>query len=294
MTVPFIDFNGVTLRYGAETALQDVTFTVPTGQVSALVGPSGAGKSSLLMAVNRLTDLVPGCTVDGTVSVAGTDVHGPAVDPVALRRRVGFIFQKPNPFPMSIRRNLSLPLREHGVTNRREIARLSEEALADVGLWDEVRHRLDGSATALSGGQQQRLCIARALVLRPEALLMDEPCSALDPIASATVERLIVRLKGRYTILIVTHNLGQARRVADHVVLLWSRGGPGRLIERGPAERLFTHPEHPLTAAYLGSELVGSGGLESGLDNGMDGDYPAPSHGSEPAEALRSPLRVLD
>ncbi len=272
---PYIQLDNVGLSYGGAKALEAVSLTVPKGRVTALVGPSGAGKSSLLTAVNRLTDLVPGCTVSGSITVAGDDILRPGTDPVALRRRVGFIFQKPNPFPMSIARNLALPLKEHGVTDRREIAERSRRALTAVGLWDEVEHRLDRPATTLSGGQQQRLCIARALVLEPEALLMDEPCSALDPIAAARVEELILDLKGRYTILIVTHNLAQARRVADHMALLWARGGPGRLIESGPAARLFDSPDNPLTAAYLASDLPPGGAVAGAADGAPDG-RPAP------------------
>jgi phosphate transport system ATP-binding protein len=246
---PYIRIEKLSLHYGDTQVLEDVVLPVAHGQVTALVGPSGSGKSSLLTAVNRLTDLLPGCRIDGNITVGGADVMD--MDPVALRRKVGFIFQKPNPFPMSIRKNLSLPLTEHGITDKREIERRSTKALKDVGLWDEVQHRLNSRATTLSGGQQQRLCIARALVLQPDALLMDEPCSALDPIASAKVEQLIVSLKGRYTVLMVTHNLAQAERVADHIGLLWAQNGPGRLIEHGPTAELFSNPSNPLTTQYL-------------------------------------------
>ena len=250
---PVVALHDLSLYYGATPALRSVTMPVHSGGVTALVGPSGSGKSSLLNCINRLTDLVPGCRVTGSVRVEGEDIHGPAVDPVALRRRVGMIFQRPNPFPMSIRRNLTLPLRENGVAGRVELEARVERALMDVGLWDEVKDRLDRPAQALSGGQQQRLCIARALALKPEVLLMDEPCSALDPIATATVEELILSLKGRYTVLIVTHNLAQARRLADHAGLLWSQGGAGELVEFGPARQVFEAPEAPVTAAYVGA-----------------------------------------
>jgi len=266
---PYLQLSRVAVCYHGQAAVVNVTLPVEGGKVTALVGPSGSGKSSLLTAVNRLTELTPGCTVAGNITLDGVDIA--TMDPVVLRRQVGFIFQKPNPFPMSIRRNLALPLKEHGAS-RAEIATLSEQALKNVGLWDEVNGRLDTPATALSGGQQQRLCIARALVLKPKVLLMDEPCSALDPIASAKVEQLILSLKDRYTVLMVTHNLGQARRLADRVGLLWARSGPGRLIEQGPADQLFNAPKDPLTAAYLG--------LESGVKHPT-----TPARAANPARA---------
>ncbi|MGH8527038.1 MAG: phosphate ABC transporter ATP-binding protein, partial [Gammaproteobacteria bacterium] len=172
-------------------------------------------------------------------------------DVIRLRRRIGMIFQKPNPFPLSIRRNLELPLREHGLRDREQIALAVETVLRDVGLWDEVKDRLDSPALALSGGQQQRLCVARALVLSPEVLLMDEPCSALDPLSSGVVEDLIVSLRGRYTVLIVTHNLAQARRIADYAALFWMQDGAGQPIEAGTAKQIFEDPREPLTAAYV-------------------------------------------
>ena len=181
----------------------------------------------------------------------GAEVTAPDCDVMALRRKVGMIFQKPNPFPLSIRRNIEMPLREHGVRQRGELDARVERALRDVGLWEEVKDRLDSSALALSGGQQQRLCIARALALEPSILLMDEPCSALDPIASAVVEELIRSLCNRYTVVIVTHNLAQARRVANYAAFFWMTERVGRLIEFGRCQSLFDHPSHDLTAAYI-------------------------------------------
>ncbi len=248
---PFIQTERLTLRYGARIAFEDVSLSLPRGAITALIGPSGCGKTSYLVSLNRLTDLVAGCSVSGRIRIGSLDVLHPQTDVVALRRRVGMIFQKPNPFPFSIRRNLELPLREHGVCSRAQLAQTIETALRDVGLWDEVKDRLNSPAQALSGGQQQRLCFARALALKPEALLLDEPCSALDPMSGGVVEDLILRLRGRITLLVVTHNLAQARRIADQVALLWVQGGVGRLIEHGPAAQVFGAPLEAVTAEYV-------------------------------------------
>jgi phosphate transport system ATP-binding protein len=248
---PFLRTENLRLRYGTKTVLEDVTLAVPRGRITALIGPSGCGKTSFLNCLNRLTDLIPRCIVSGWVRVGDMDVFAPTTDVLTLRRRVGMIFQKPNPFPFSVRRNLEFPLREHGVRDRHRLDETIETALRDVGLWDEVKDRLKSPAMALSGGQQQRLCLARALALGPEALLLDEPCSALDPISSGVIEDLIVRLRDRFTLLIVTHNLAQARRVADEVALFWTQDGAGRLIEFGPAREVFDDPKQKLTADYL-------------------------------------------
>ena len=216
-----------------------------------MVGPSGSGKTSFLMCLNRLIDLVPHCHVSGKLLLENQEVLSPDIDVLELRRRVGMIFQKPNPFPMSIRKNLEFPLKEHGITSQKKVNDLSQKALMDVGLWNEVKDRLDTPALGLSGGQQQRLCIARALVLSPEVLLMDEPCSALDPLSSGVVEDLIFSLRGQYTVVIVTHNLAQARRIADYVGLFWTQEGTGQLIEFGPAHQIFQHPQQDVTAAYI-------------------------------------------
>jgi phosphate transport system ATP-binding protein len=245
------EVSRLSVSYGASAALRDVTLDVPEGAVTALVGPSGCGKSSFLNVLNRLCDLVPGCRAEGSVRLGGgLDVLSPATDVLALRRRVGMVFQKPNPFPHSVRRNFEIPLREHGVP-RAEVPDRMERALRDVGLWSEVANRLDHSAANLSGGQQQRLCIARALALEPEAVLFDEPCSALDPIASAIVEDHIAALRGRLTVVIVTHNLAQARRIADRVAVFWVRDGAGTVVERGPAAEVFGSPRDPDAAMYL-------------------------------------------
>lgn len=248
---PFVAIDRLSLHYGNKPVFEDVTLAINKGCITALVGPSGCGKTSFLTCLNRLTDLIAGCRVAGRITIDTFDVLASETDVIRLRRRVGMIFQKPNPFPLSIRKNLEFPLREHGLRNREQMARTIESTLHDVGLWDEVKDRLDSPALALSGGQQQRLCIARALALSPEVLLMDEPCSALDPLSSGVVEDLIVSLRGRYTILIVTHNLAQARRIADYAALFWVQNGTGRLIETGTAKQIFEEPRDPLTAAYV-------------------------------------------
>lgn len=249
---PLLRAVGVSLYYGRKAAFRDVSLAVPKGGITAIIGPSGCGKSSFLACCNRLSDLLPRCRVEGRVAIGETEVFDASTDVIALRRQVGMIFQKPNPFPLSIRRNLELPLKEHGVSDRGEIDAIIERVLTDVGLFDEVSDRLGASALELSGGQQQRLCLARALALEPEVVLLDEPCSALDPMSSGVVEDLIASLGGRYTVVIVTHNLAQARRIADRVAFFWVRDGAGRLIEEGEAARVFEQPRNQLTAAYVG------------------------------------------
>ena len=249
--VPLIQIESLSVRYGSKTALREVSLTIPHGSITAVIGPSGCGKSSLLGALNRLSDLVPGCTVSGTVRFGELDVHAADTNVQDLRRRVGMIFQKPNPFPLSIRKNIELPLRERARFSRAQLDERVERVLRDVGLWEELGDRLDDSALKLTGGQQQRLCIARALALEPEVLLMDEPCSALDPISSATVEDLIVRLSETCTIVVVTHNLAQARRISDELAFFWVRDDAGVLIESGSTHRVFRMPHAELTAAYL-------------------------------------------
>jgi len=249
--VPHIQVENLRVLYHGKPVLEEVSLNINKGCISALIGPSGCGKSSFLFTLNRLTDLIPGSQVEGRVLIDGIDVMDPDLDVMALRRKVGMIFQKPNPFPLSIRRNIEMPLREHGMRERDEINVRVERALRDVGLWEEVRDRLDSSALALSGGQQQRLCIARSLALEPSILLMDEPCSALDPIASAVVEELINSLRNRYTVVIVTHNLAQARRIANYAAFFWMTERVGKLIEFGRCQSLFDSPTHDLTAAYV-------------------------------------------
>jgi phosphate transport system ATP-binding protein len=243
--------EGLGLDYGRTSAFRDVDLSLHKNEVTAIIGPSGCGKTSLLTVLNRLTDLEPSARVRGSLHLCEQDVLSPDLDLIAHRRRVGMIFQKPNCFPLSIRRNIELPLKEHGLRRREERERVVERVLRDVGLWEEVAGRLDSPAQKLSGGQQQRLCIARALALEPEALLLDEPTASLDPLSGAVIEDLIRGMRGRYTVILVTHNLSQARRIADRVAVFWHLEGSGRLLESGPAAEIFAAPRHPLAAAYI-------------------------------------------
>ncbi len=242
--------TNLSLAYGSKSAFRDVSLRINPCHLTGIIGPSGCGKTSFLSCLNRMTDLLP-CRVTGSLNFGETNLLDGSLDTVALRRQVGMIFQKPNPFAMSIHRNIAMPLREHGMKSSSEIDESVEQALRDVGLWDEVKDRLNTSALALSGGQQQRLCIARALALKPAALLLDEPCSALDPIASGVVEDLMLSLRRRYTLIVITHNLAQARRIADDVALFWVREGTGVLVESGPVDQLFEQPRDEITASYI-------------------------------------------
>lgn len=248
---PHLGIHNLSIAYGDHRVLDNVSLTIYKGCITALIGPSGCGKSSFLSSLNRLTDMIPNARVTGDIEIDGENIFSATTDVNQLRRDVGMIFQKPNPFPLSIRKNLELPLREYGVRKRADIESRIQHVLTEVGLWDEVKDRLDDSAMAISGGQQQRLCIARALTLEPAVLLMDEPCSALDPISSAVVEDMIKRLSGRYTIVIVTHNLAQARRIANYAAFFWMKEKVGKLIEFGQCHPLFESPKDPLTAAYV-------------------------------------------
>lgn len=239
------------VSFHGRQVLGDVSIDIPRGCITALIGPSGCGKTTFLSCLNRMTDLYEGCRVSGTITLDGHDIHAPGMNVAGLRRHVGMVFQRPNPFPLSIHRNLDMPLREHGVRARSEREGRIEDALRQAGLWEEVSDRLGSPALALSGGQQQRLCIARAIVLAPAVLLMDEPCSALDPLASARVEELITELRGKYTVVLVTHNLAQARRVANFAAFFWMTERIGKLIEFGQCSRVFEQPSHQLTAAYV-------------------------------------------
>ena len=246
--------EGLGLRYGTTWAFRGIDLQLPSCAITAIVGPSGCGKSSLLTTINRLDELEPHARVEGRVTWGGHDLRAPGSDVVALRRRIGMLFQRPTPFPLSIRANIELPLAEHGCSNRRERGDRCEAALRSVGLWGEVVGRLDARATTLSGGQQQRLCLARVLALRPEVLLMDEPCSALDPLAAEVVDDLIAGLRGFYTVVLVTHDLDQARRLADRMVVLWPGEHGGAVAMQGaPAEVAAAAPEQPQRVArYLG------------------------------------------
>ncbi len=254
--LPIMHVNNLHVSYGAETALRISHLDVFTPSIMAIVGPSGCGKSTLLNTFNRMCDLVPECKVRGKVEFAGQDIFGSTVNLRSLRRRIGMIFQKPNPFPLSIWQNLDLPLKHHGVWQKSDRQQKIEQALKSVGLWPEVNHRLHSAALTLSGGQQQRLCIARSLILEPEVLLMDEPCSALDPKAARVIEDLIIEISRQYAVMVVTHNLGQARRIATYTAVLGRDDhGGGRLLESGPTEQVFSQPQDRQTAAYLAEGL---------------------------------------
>ena len=233
--------------YGSRAAVRQVTLDLMPRQVTAIIGPSGCGKSTFLRAINRMNDLIPGCTTTGELRFHEQDVNDRAIDVALLRRRIGMVFQKPNPFPKSIFDNVAYGPRLHGHHTRAQLAERVEESLRDAALWEEVKDRLETNALALSGGQQQRLCLARALAVRPEILLMDEPTSALDPKASARIEELVAELRARYTIAIVTHNMQQAARVSDKTAFFFE----GDLVEYGETGALFTRPREPRTEAYI-------------------------------------------
>ena len=245
---PKIAVEGMNFYYGPRRVLENIGLEIFPNQVTALIGPSGCGKSTFLRSVNRMNDIVPGARVEGSIRIDERDIYGPSIDVVDLRRRVGMVFQKSNPFPKSIFDNVAYGLRINRLTRSREELRGRVEAsLNAAALWDEVKDRLHTSALSLSGGQQQRLCIARALAVEPEILLMDEPASALDPIATQRIEELIYQLKSRYTIVIVTHNMQQAARVSDVTAFFWL----GRLIECDRTNKIFTNPSEKLTEDYV-------------------------------------------
>ncbi|RMD61553.1 MAG: phosphate ABC transporter ATP-binding protein [Alphaproteobacteria bacterium] len=240
--------RGLDVHYGATPALRNVDLDIAHHRVTALIGPSGCGKSTFLRCLNRMNDLIADCRVSGRVLFNGTDIYAPGTDPVSLRARVGMVFQKPNPFPKSLYDNVAYGPRIHGLAgDRTALDEIVETSLRRAGLWDEVKDRLDAPGTALSGGQQQRLCIARAIAVAPEAILMDEPCSALDPIATARIEELIDELRTEYTIVIVTHSMQQAARVAQTTAFFHL----GEVVEVGATERLFTDPRDARTKGYI-------------------------------------------
>jgi phosphate transport system ATP-binding protein len=244
---PAVDVRDFSFSYGPRPALRNLTFSIERKAVTAIIGPSGCGKSTFLRSINRLNDLIPGIRHQGDILVEGTSVFAPGTDLVALRQRVGMVFQRPNPFPKTVFDNVAYGPALNALVSPRDLPDLVERCLRQAGLWDEVKDRLDELGTSLSGGQQQRLCIARALGNEPELLLMDEPCSALDPIATQRVEELIFDLKQHYTIVIVTHNMQQAARVSDFTGFF----DRGELIEFDETERLFTKPAHERTEAYI-------------------------------------------
>jgi len=245
---PKIAARNASVHYGDKLAIDDVSINIPSEYVTAFIGPSGCGKSTLLRTFNRMNDTIPGARVEGEITLDGEDIYTSGMDVVQLRARVGMVFQKPNPFPKSIFENVAYGPRIHGLaTGRGELEAIVERSLRRAGLWDEVKDRLGDSGTALSGGQQQRLCIARAIAVEPEVILMDEPCSALDPIATARIEELIAELKGRYAIVIVTHSMQQAARVSQRTAFFHL----GRMVEYGKTNAIFTNPREQQTQDYI-------------------------------------------
>ena len=242
-----LDIRDFNLWYGNSQALFNVNLGIQKGVVTALIGPSGCGKSTLLRCMNRMNDLIDNLRIEGTMALDGRDIYAPNIDVIGLRKRMGMVFQKPNPFPMSIAENVVYPLKVDGVTDKALLEETVERSLRGAALWNEVKDRLKESSLGLSGGQQQRLCIARAIAGDPEVLLMEEPCSALDPIATAKIEELIDELRGQYTIVIVTHNMQQASRVSSNTAFMYL----GRLIEYGETKRIFTNPAAQRTQDYI-------------------------------------------
>ena len=242
-----LKIENLDLYYEKFHALKSINLSIPRNRIAAFIGPSGCGKSTLLKTLNRMNDLVPGCRVTGKVLLDGTDVLTPDTDVNLLRKRVGMVFQKPNPFPMSVYDNIAYGPRTHGIHGRARLDELVEQSLRQAAIWDELKDRLQKSAMALSGGQQQRLCIARAIANRPQILLMDEPCAALDPIATLKIEDLMEDLKKELTIVIVTHNMQQATRIADRTAFMYM----GRLVEYGETSQIFTNPTEKETEAYI-------------------------------------------
>ena len=247
-TQGIISIRNVDFYYGQTHALKNISLEIPNNQVTAFIGPSGCGKSTLLRCLNRMNDLIDGTQIkNGSIRIHGMDINSPEVDPIELRKRVGMVFQKSNPFPKSIYENITYGLRIQGIRNKAKLDETVEKSLRGAALWDEVKDRLNESAFSLSGGQQQRLCIARTIAIEPEIILMDEPCSALDPVATAKIEELIHALKKRYTIIIVTHSMQQASRVSDFTAFFYL----GSLVEYGDTRNIFMNPSDPQTEAYI-------------------------------------------
>ncbi len=242
-----ISVNDLNLWYGSHQALTNICMDIPEKSITALIGPSGCGKSTFLKTLDRMNDLVPGVKIEGSVSFRGQDIYAPGTDVNDLRRQIGMVFQKPNPFPMSIYDNIAYGPRTHGVRNRAKLDEIVERSLRGAAIWDEVKDRLKKNALGLSGGQQQRLCIARALAVEPEVLLMDEPTSALDPISTSKIEELAMELKEHYTIVIVTHNMQQAVRISDNTAFFLL----GELVEYGETEQMFSQPREKKTEDYI-------------------------------------------
>ncbi|MCP2343665.1 phosphate ABC transporter ATP-binding protein PstB [Actinomadura rupiterrae] len=249
-----IEVSGLHAYYGGTHAIEDISMTVEPRSVTAFIGPSGCGKSTFLRTLNRMHEVIPGARVEGKVMLDDDDLYAPSVDPVAVRRTVGMVFQRPNPFPtMSIYDNVAAGLKLNGVRRKSQLDDIVEDSLKGANLWEEVKDRLGKPGAGLSGGQQQRLCIARAIAVQPQVLLMDEPCSALDPISTLAIEDLIAKLKNQYTIVIVTHNMQQAARVSDRTAFfnIAGTGRPGKLIEIDDTSKIFTNPEQKATEDYI-------------------------------------------
>ncbi len=244
---PVIETRNLSLWFGDAHILKEIDIAVRRNRVTALIGPSGCGKSTLLRCFNRMNDLIDRVRIAGDVTYDGKNIYIPGTDVVLLRKRIGMVFQKPNPFQKSVYENVAYGPRVHGINDRKELDRIVEKSLKDAALWDEVRDRLNNSALGLSGGQQQRLCIARTLAVGPEVILMDEPCSALDPIATAKIENLIEKLRQEYTVIIVTHNMQQAARVSEDTGFMYL----GKLVEFGPTNQIFENPREDLTENYI-------------------------------------------
>jgi len=249
---PKFEIENLNAWFGAKQVLKNINMKIEENAVTAIIGPSGCGKTTFIRCLNRMHEITPGARVFGKVLFNGVNIYGNGVDPVMIRRKIGMVFQKPNPFPMmSIYDNVSAGLKLNGVKNKKILDAVVKQSLELANLWDEVRDDLNKSGASLSGGQQQRLCIARALAVEPEVLLMDEPCSALDPIATAKIESLIRKLAENYTVVIVTHNMQQAARVSDYTAFLYL----GELMEYGPTRQIFENPKHELTERYLTGEF---------------------------------------
>ena len=242
-----MEVKDLNLWYGDHHALHDISVDIPKNQITALIGPSGCGKSTFLKTLNRMNDLVEGIKITGNVIYNGENIYAPKVDVTWLRKRVGMVFQKPNPFPMSIYDNIAYGPRTHGITSKVKLDNIVEKSLKDAAIWDEVKDRLNTSAMGMSGGQQQRLCIARALAVEPDVLLMDEATSALDPISTAHIEELAVKLKERYTVIMVTHNMQQAQRIADKTAFFYL----GEMVEYGETRQIFENPQKERTIRYI-------------------------------------------
>jgi phosphate transport system ATP-binding protein len=259
--IPVFDAEHVSIYYGTFKAVTNVSLTIYQNEITAFIGPSGCGKTTVLRTLNRMNDLVPGARVEGDVRYHGVSLYGPKVSPIAVRRRIGMVFQKPNPFPKSIFDNVAYGPRINGEHNKGKLKEIVEHSLRQAALWDEVKDRLDKSALGLSGGQAQRLCIARTLAVEPEVVLMDEPCSALDPIATGAIEELMQAIKNDYTIVIVTHNMQQAGRVSDRTAFYSVLINPesdtrtGVLVEYGPTQQIFVNPKDERTEAYVSGKM---------------------------------------